>query len=171
MLAKLLSLILKRVTNQRMILVTAEAKNTFLFKTAEDDNMKNQKLVSLDKLARVWSKSFWNSLPETQRTGKTATCKSMLPVPKNKSYLFSILYHLYISRVLSLKKPKHLHRSWVIVLHSDFIQLHILGFFKHTVKILQYRTVIWDFWNIYFHQKSRHFICTPHSPKQPAQYS
>lgn len=121
MLAKLLSLILKRVTNPKMILVTAEAKTTFLFKTGEDDNTKNQKLVSLDKLARVWSKSFWNSLPETQRTGKKATCKSMLPVPKNKPYLFAILYHLYISRVLSLKKPKHLHRSWVVVLPSNFI--------------------------------------------------
>lgn len=41
-----------------MILVIAEAENTVLFKTGEDDNMKNQKLVSLDKMARVWSKSF-----------------------------------------------------------------------------------------------------------------
>lgn len=51
-----------------MILVTAEAENTFLFKTGEDDNMKNQKLVSLDRLARLRSKSSWKSLPGTQRT-------------------------------------------------------------------------------------------------------
>lgn len=48
--------------------MTAEAENTFLFKTGEDDNMKYQKLVSLDKLARVRSKFPWKSLPGTQRT-------------------------------------------------------------------------------------------------------
>lgn len=47
-----------------------------------------------------------------------------------------------VLRVLSFKKPKHLHRSWIIVLPSDFIYLHILGFFKYIVKILQYRTII-----------------------------
>lgn len=66
--ARLLPLVFKKVTNQRMILVTAEAENTFLFKTGEDDNMKNQKLDSLDRLARLRSKSSWKSLPGTQRT-------------------------------------------------------------------------------------------------------
>lgn len=90
----------------------AEAENTLLFKTGEDDKMKHQKLVSLDKLARVWSKSFQKSLPGTQRI-YTGCSKGQV--------IFICNFITFVLRVLSLKKPEHLHRSWVTVLLSDFI--------------------------------------------------
>lgn len=40
-------------------------------------------------------------------------------------------------------------------------------FFTQIVKILQYWSILWDFrTSNYFHRKSRHLICTLHSPKQ-----
>lgn len=46
--------------------MTAEAEITFTFKMGKDEDMRNQKLVSLAQfLAILWRKSSWKSLPGT----------------------------------------------------------------------------------------------------------